>query len=67
MFILTLWQDLATGVKKAVAGDLETLLLELLMPPQQHEAYRLQQAMVVSGCLCACIHILEDLEWVFFR
>ncbi|XP_037649795.1 annexin A2 [Sebastes umbrosus] len=42
-------KDLATGVKKAVAGDLETLLLELLMPPQQHEAYRLQQAMVGLG------------------
>lgn len=50
VFVLTLFQDLATGLKKALAGDLETLLLELLTPPLQYEAQRLQQAMVVSQC-----------------
>nr|XP_033472394.1 annexin A2-like [Epinephelus lanceolatus] len=49
MFTLMLWQDLAVGLKKALSGDLENLLLELLMPPLQHEAYRLQQAMVGLG------------------
>ncbi|XP_034400333.1 annexin A2 [Cyclopterus lumpus] len=42
-------KDLATGVKKTLSGDVETLLLELLMPPLQYEAYRLQQAMVGLG------------------
>ncbi|XP_029299372.1 LOW QUALITY PROTEIN: annexin A2 [Cottoperca gobio] len=42
-------KDLAAGLKKALAGELETLLLELLMPPLQYEAYRLQQAMVGLG------------------
>lgn len=42
-------KDLAVGLKKALSGDLENLLLELLMPPLQHEAYRLQQAMVGLG------------------
>lgn len=51
MFTLTLYQDLAAGVKKALAGQLEVLLLELLMPPLQYEAHRLQQAMAVSGRL----------------
>lgn len=46
-------------MKKALAGDLETLLLELLMPPLEYEAYRLQQAMVVCGCLCF-MHVLWD-------
>lgn len=49
----SLYQDLAAGVKKALSGELEVLLLELLMPPPQYEAYRLQQAMAVSGCLYA--------------
>lgn len=43
-------QDLATGVRKAFSGDIGTLLLELLMPPLEYEAYRLQHAMAVSGC-----------------
>ncbi|XP_032391932.1 annexin A2 isoform X1 [Etheostoma spectabile] len=42
-------KDLSAGVKKALAGDLEILLLELLMPPLEHEAYRLQQAMAGIG------------------
>ncbi|XP_078124697.1 annexin A2 isoform X2 [Sander vitreus] len=42
-------KDLSSGVKKALAGDLELLLLELLMPPLEYEAYRLQQAMVGIG------------------
>ncbi|XP_073340578.1 annexin A2 [Pagrus major] len=41
--------DLAAGLKKALAGDLETLLLELLMPPLHYEAQRLQQAMAGLG------------------
>lgn len=48
MFILTAFQDLIAGVKKSVTGDLASLLLSLLMPPQEHDAYRLQQAMGVS-------------------
>lgn len=42
-------KDLSAGVKKAVAGDLEGLLLELLMHPLQYEAHRLQQAMAGLG------------------
>ncbi|XP_062292086.1 annexin A2 [Scomber scombrus] len=42
-------KDLAAGVKKALAGDLETLLLELLLPPMEYEAHRLQQAMTGLG------------------
>uniref|UniRef100_A0A3B4VCU4 Annexin n=1 Tax=Seriola dumerili TaxID=41447 RepID=A0A3B4VCU4_SERDU len=42
-------QDLAGGLKKALSGDLEVLLLELLMPPLQYEAQRLQQAMSGIG------------------
>uniref|UniRef100_A0A671VSB4 Annexin n=1 Tax=Sparus aurata TaxID=8175 RepID=A0A671VSB4_SPAAU len=42
-------KDLAAGLKKALAGDLETLLLELLTPPLQYEAQRLQQAMAGIG------------------
>ncbi|KAF0024395.1 hypothetical protein F2P81_023197 [Scophthalmus maximus] len=41
----TTQKDLAAGVKKALAGDLEVLLLDLLMPSLQYEAHRLQQAM----------------------
>lgn len=43
-------QDIITALKKALSGDLELLLLELLMPPVEYEAYRLQEAMAVSGC-----------------
>ncbi|XP_042337632.1 annexin A2, partial [Plectropomus leopardus] len=42
-------KDLAVCLKKALSGDLENLMLQLLMPPLQHEAYRLQQAMVGLG------------------
>ncbi|XP_056254594.1 annexin A2 [Seriola aureovittata] len=42
-------KDLAGGLKKALSGDLEVLLLELLMPPLQYEAQRLQQAMSGIG------------------
>ncbi|KAL3043592.1 hypothetical protein OYC64_003452 [Pagothenia borchgrevinki] len=42
-------KDLAAALKKALSGELEDLLLELLMPPLQYEAYRLQQAMVGIG------------------
>ncbi|XP_070840017.1 annexin A2 [Chaetodon trifascialis] len=42
-------KDMAAGVKKALAGELETLLLELLMPPVAYEAHRLQQAMAGLG------------------
>jgi len=45
----TTQKDLAAGVKKALAGDLETLLLELLMPSLEYEAHRLQQAMAGLG------------------
>ncbi|KAM6974463.1 annexin A2 [Tautogolabrus adspersus] len=42
-------KDLSAGVKKALSGELESLLLELLMPPLQYEAHRLQQAMAGIG------------------
>lgn len=42
-------KDLAASVKKALAGDLETLLLELLLAPMEYEAHRLQQAMTGLG------------------
>ncbi|XP_063755521.1 annexin A2 isoform X3 [Eleginops maclovinus] len=42
-------KDLAAALKKALSGELEDLLLELLMPPLQYEAYCLQQAMVGIG------------------
>ncbi|XP_072304379.1 annexin A2 [Eucyclogobius newberryi] len=42
-------KDLVAAVKKASSGDLETLLLELLMPPLQFEAHRLQMAMAGVG------------------
>uniref|UniRef100_A0A3Q3WR61 Annexin n=1 Tax=Mola mola TaxID=94237 RepID=A0A3Q3WR61_MOLML len=42
-------KDLEAGVKKAVSGELASLLLELLMPPLEYEARRLQQAMVGLG------------------
>ena len=42
-------QDLNAALKKAVSGDLEDLLLELLLLPEQFEAQRLQQAMAVSA------------------
>ncbi|XP_054874117.1 annexin A2 [Amphiprion ocellaris] len=42
-------KDLAAALKKCLSGDVEVLLLELLMPPVQYEAYRLQQAMAGLG------------------
>uniref|UniRef100_A0A674P1I5 Annexin n=1 Tax=Takifugu rubripes TaxID=31033 RepID=A0A674P1I5_TAKRU len=42
-------KDLEGAVKKAVTGDLAALLLSLLMPPQEHDAYRFQQAMAGLG------------------
>lgn len=48
LMILSMLQDLEGAVKKAVTGDLAALLLGLLMPPQEHDAYRFQQAMAVS-------------------
>ncbi|XP_020795456.1 annexin A2 [Boleophthalmus pectinirostris] len=42
-------KDLSSTVKKALSGDVETLLLELLMPPLHYEAYRLEMAMVGLG------------------
>lgn len=35
-------------MKKTVSGDVGALLLNLLMPPHEHDAHRLQQAMAVS-------------------
>lgn len=61
LMIRSVLQDLEAAVKKAVTGDLAALLLGLLMPPQEHDAYRFQQAMAVS-MLCAyvvvrsCVH-----------
>lgn len=48
LMIRSVLQDLEAAVKKAVTGDLAALLLGLLMPPQEHDAYRFQQAMAVS-------------------
>ncbi|XP_041663882.1 annexin A2 [Cheilinus undulatus] len=42
-------KDLAAAVKKTLSGDLESFLLELLMPPLQYEAHRLHQAMAGLG------------------
>lgn len=58
-------QDLATGVRKAFSGDLGTLLLELLIPPLEYEAYRLRQAMEVSGCFYFVYIFLQMFNWVF--
>lgn len=57
-------QGLEAAVKKTVSGDVAALLLNLLMPPQEHDAYRFQQAMAVSmlsaykvGYLCVPLPI----------
>ncbi|KAK7899264.1 hypothetical protein WMY93_020117 [Mugilogobius chulae] len=42
-------KELGAAVKKALSGEVETLVLELLMPPLHFEAYRLQAAMVGLG------------------
>lgn len=54
-YFLTLYQDMEAGVKKALNGEVETLLLDLLMPPLEYEAHRLQQAMVVRAGVCVCV------------
>ncbi|XP_061737593.1 annexin A2 [Nerophis ophidion] len=42
-------RDLVAGMKKVLSGDLEKLMLELMMLPTQHEAHRLHQAMAGLG------------------
>ncbi|XP_057684477.1 annexin A2 [Corythoichthys intestinalis] len=42
-------QDLVDLMKKCMSGDLEALMLELMMPPMQHNAHRLRQAMAGLG------------------
>ncbi|XP_029369258.1 annexin A2 [Echeneis naucrates] len=42
-------KELVTALKKALSGDVEVLLLELLMTPLQYDAHRLQQAMAGLG------------------
>ncbi|XP_030597047.1 annexin A2 [Archocentrus centrarchus] len=38
-------KDIVTALKKAVSGDLVLLLVELLIPSVEYEAYRFQEAM----------------------
>lgn len=59
-------QDLVAGLKKALSGDLEVLLLDLLMPSLHYEAQRLHQAMVVSGRLCVCVNTWGGLGLEFY-
>lgn len=59
-------QDLQAGLKKALSGEVETLLLELLMPPLEFEAYRLQQAMVVRTVRFLFLVRRGYSDWVFF-
>lgn len=42
-------KELAPSLKKCLSGDVETLLLSLLMLPVHYEAHRLQQAMAGLG------------------
>ncbi|XP_029022883.1 annexin A2 [Betta splendens] len=42
-------KQLAPGLRKALGGDLATLLMELLIPPVEYDAYRLQHAIVGLG------------------
>ncbi|XP_015245257.1 PREDICTED: annexin A2-like [Cyprinodon variegatus] len=42
-------QDLSAALKKALSGDLEDLLLQLMMLPDQLEAHRLKDAMAGLG------------------
>ncbi|XP_014033063.1 annexin A2 isoform X2 [Salmo salar] len=42
-------KELSSGLKKALSGELENLLLALLMTPLQFEAYRLRQSMEGIG------------------
>ncbi|XP_054620691.1 annexin A2 isoform X2 [Dunckerocampus dactyliophorus] len=48
-FKATTQQDLVAGMKKVLSGDVETLMLQLMMLPLQHEAHRLQQAIAGLG------------------
>uniref|UniRef100_A0A668A4X2 Annexin A14 n=1 Tax=Myripristis murdjan TaxID=586833 RepID=A0A668A4X2_9TELE len=50
-FLTLTEKDLASAVKKALSGELETLLLALLITPQQHDAQRLRLAMEVLSYL----------------
>ena len=45
---MTVLQGLEAAVKKSVSGDVGGLLLNLLVPPHEHDAFRFQQAMAVS-------------------
>lgn len=60
-------QDLQAVLKKALSGEVETLLLELLMPPLEFEAHRLQQAMVVRAASFLFLVRWRCSEWVFFN
>ncbi|XP_035380129.1 annexin A2 [Electrophorus electricus] len=42
-------KDLKAGLRKVLSGNLEFLMLSLMMPPEQFEAYRLRQAMEGLG------------------
>lgn len=42
-------KDLATSLKKSLSGELEDVMLDLLVPPVQYEAQRLEQAMAGLG------------------
>uniref|UniRef100_A0A8C8DB69 Annexin n=1 Tax=Oncorhynchus tshawytscha TaxID=74940 RepID=A0A8C8DB69_ONCTS len=42
-------KELSSGLKKALSGELENLLLALMMTPLQFEAYRLRQSMEGIG------------------
>lgn len=66
MECVILIQDLQAGLKKALSGEVESLLLELLMPPLEFEAHRLQQAMVVrADCLLFLVR-RGCSDWVVF-
>lgn len=51
-----LLQDLSGALKKVLSGDLEELLLQLVMPPEQLEAQRLKAAMAVSLRVRSGVH-----------
>ncbi|XP_076850903.1 annexin A2 [Brachyhypopomus gauderio] len=46
---ITIQKDLVAGLKKVLSGNLQSLILCLMMPPEQFEAYRLRQAMEGLG------------------
>ncbi|PWA16776.1 hypothetical protein CCH79_00017894 [Gambusia affinis] len=49
-------QDLSGALKKVLSGQLEELLLQLMMPPEQLEAQRLRAAMAVSLRVRSGVH-----------